>query len=572
MESPRPSVLCRLALAAALATALAACSREAKRPHVLLVGVDGGSWETVRKLRGEGRLPNLGRLIDEGAAGRLHSLLWKRGLAGHRGYWSPVLWATLATGKLPDRHGIEDFVMPAAEHQRFWLTPGRTGEPATLRMPPLPHGEVRLAVQARTPSALARQTVSVSAGGKVLGTLELGRDESVAWLGFTSAGAWSEPVLELRCAETGPPVAGRSVCLELSLLRLYDAHGRELLDFHPLRDQRMLQEGWAWSRPRERIPSASFHRRAQAIWQIASARRLRAGVVGWWTTWPAEAIDGVVYSALLGVHGARATNSREWFDQFEGLAHPASALERARELFFPIGRVLPEISERFYEPGKCDCVGQMQDRTFREFYWEDRYFMQLALDLYENDRPFDLMAVYLRGIDTSGHMFLHLGSNDEFLQACGGEGCDRERMAQIVERYYDYVDEQLGALLAKAPEGTVTAIVTDHGQAPARTHGDHADNGFIILHGGPVTHRVLRPAQLVDVTPTLLYLLGLPVAQDMDGSVLVDAIEPGHLEANPVRYVRSYEQPFDLGQKEEIVDPQAMDEERERMEALGYVE
>jgi hypothetical protein len=273
------------------------------------------------------------------------------------------------------------------------------------------------------------------------------------------------------------------------------------------------------------------------------------------------------------VHGARVTDSSgAWLERFEGLTHPPEALERARELFFPLASVDPEIAARFYEPGTCDCIGAHQDRTFRDFYWEDRYFMALALDLLESDAPFDLLAVYLRGIDSTGHMFLHLPGNAEFLKTCRGERCDTGRIEAIVESYYRYADEQIGALLQRAAPGTVTAVVTDHGQVAARAHGDHADNGFLILHGGPIRPRALAPSRLVDLVPTLLHLQGLPVAHDMDGSVLVDAIDPDFLADHPVRYVQSYEQPFDLSEKPEVIDAEAASEETERLRALGYVD
>ena len=87
-----------------------------------------------------------------------------------------------------------------------------------------------------------------------------------------------------------------------------------------------------------------------------------------------------------------------------------------------------------------------------------------------------------------------------------------------------------------------------------------------------VQARVLQRAKVADVTPTLLYLAGLPVAQDMDGAVLVDALDPAFVEQTPIRFIPSYEQPFDLGEKTEIVDADAMSEEEERLKALGYVE
>jgi hypothetical protein len=49
--------------------------------------------------------------------------------------------------------------------------------------------------------------------------------------------------------------------------------------------------------------------------------------------------------------------------------------------------------------------------------------------------------------------------------------------------------------------------------------------------------RRLPPANPPDVAPTLCYLLGLPVAQYMEGGVIVDAVKPEFLAENPLRVV-----------------------------------
>lgn len=442
-----------------------------------------------------------------------------------------------------------------------------------LKLPPLPGGELRLAIRARAPEGSSNASVSVGMGEKALGTVSFKAADSVEWIRFTPGAAWAEPTLEFRCEGPAQAIGGRSMCLQVSALRLFDAQGAAIRSFHPMTDPEMPESGWLWERPKERIPVASFHRRARAVWQIASEQGRKVALIGWWTSWPAEDLNGTVYSALLGVHGAHATGSETgWFDKFPGLASPEGALDRARELFFPVESVNEDVQKEFYEPGTCDCVGAQQDKMFRDFYWQDRYFSRLAENLLETQGQPNLMALYLRGTDSTGHMFLHIAGNQAFLDTCHGDRCDRARLESIVENYYRYIDTEIGRLLKATSPDTVVAIVTDHGQAPGPTHGNHSDNGFLILHGGPVQARVLQGAKVADVTPTLLYLAGLPVAQDMDGDVLVQALEPAFVEKNPIRFVASYEKPFDLGEKAEIVDADAMTEEEERMKALGYVE
>ena len=70
------------------------------RTKLLLVGWDAADWATIHPLLEQGELPNLARLMAGGAHGPLATL---------EPILSPMLWATMATGKLPDEHGIHGF-------------------------------------------------------------------------------------------------------------------------------------------------------------------------------------------------------------------------------------------------------------------------------------------------------------------------------------------------------------------------------------------------------------------------------------------------------------------------------
>ena len=48
-------------------------------------------------------------------------------------------------------------------------------------------------------------------------------------------------------------------------------------------------------------------------------------------------------------------------------------------------------------------------------------------------------------------------------------------------------------------------------------------------------------AALVDVMPTLLYAMGLPIARDLDGKVLTGAFENAFLARRPLTFVPSYD-------------------------------
>jgi arylsulfatase A-like enzyme len=59
-------------------------------------------------------------------------------------------------------------------------------------------------------------------------------------------------------------------------------------------------------------------------------------------------------------------------------------------------------------------------------------------------------------------------------------------------------------------------------------NGSHRPEGIVILAGSAVQHGVrLAEAQITDVAPTLLHLLGLPLPEHLDGRVLSEALVPG---------------------------------------------
>ncbi len=85
--------------------------------RILLVGIDSADWDVVEPLMAEGRLPNLRALVESGVSCDLHSLEPKQK--------SPTIWTTIATGKLPEKHGITDYVDPLDEEPHDQQRPDR---------------------------------------------------------------------------------------------------------------------------------------------------------------------------------------------------------------------------------------------------------------------------------------------------------------------------------------------------------------------------------------------------------------------------------------------------------------
>lgn len=65
---------------------------------VLIVGIDGADWRTIDRLIQQGELKTFNRLINNGVRAPINTLFPTL---------SPNIWTTIATGKLPSEHGVQ---------------------------------------------------------------------------------------------------------------------------------------------------------------------------------------------------------------------------------------------------------------------------------------------------------------------------------------------------------------------------------------------------------------------------------------------------------------------------------
>lgn len=103
------------------------------------------------------------------------------------------------------------------------------------------------------------------------------------------------------------------------------------------------------------------------------------------------------------------------------------------------------------------------------------------------------------------------------------------------------------------------------------TTGHHRMNGLMIWHG-PGTLRegvTFQGARICDLTPTILYVMGLPIPQEMDGRVLLDLFTAGFSRRNALTYAEPGEQP--IAGTDSAYTEQEMAEMRSMLQALGYV-
>jgi predicted AlkP superfamily phosphohydrolase/phosphomutase/tetratricopeptide (TPR) repeat protein len=306
------------------------------------------------------------------------------------------------------------------------------------------------------------------------------------------------------------------------------------------------------------VPIDSRARKVRALWNLYTEAGRTVDVVAWWASWPAESINGHLVSDRV---------SYSLFD-FEappdghGITHPPEYFDRIRPELITDDAIGYDEVTRFVDITKDEFTRlRSRIKTDREAAYKEpvnhltkilaatHNYHRIALDLLADEQA-DLTAVYYQFLDEVCHRFMHFSAP----RMDGVDPQDARRYGQAVERAYRYQDELLGELLAAAdPDSTVIAL-SDHGflNGPDRFVGETADvegqpgrwhrrYGVLVMAGPPVTHRKLETSSLLDVAPTVLYLAGLPVPDDMDGNVLFEAVKNDFSDRFPPTRIASYE-------------------------------
>lgn len=124
--------------------------------------------------------------------------------------------------------------------------------------------------------------------------------------------------------------------------------------------------------------------------------------------------------------------------------------------------------------------------------------------------------------------------------------------SESIASVYMEVDDWLGQLLA-ATHYDYILVVSDHGMARNTGEGLSGEHGpqfpaahqgvFALAGPGVRAGARLEGLTVLDVAPTLAWLLDLPVADDLPGHVLVQAFEPDWVAAHPLRHGPSWTPP-----------------------------
>ena len=276
-----------------------------------------------------------------------------------------------------------------------------------------------------------------------------------------------------------------------------------------------------------RAPDA-FPRQALALWEILPRLGMSAGSVGWPAAWPASRES--------------VFNLPERFFTAGGEGAWPEDLEESAEIFRPRPAEL--------DPALRARLGPNPPKRMLDALVADVWRESLALSLFDQNPGTGAIFVVLPGLrEVSRQTF----GGFHAVQFEGEQSAAARDAAERLAAYYAVLDSFLGELWLRVEGPKVLAVVSAYGTESRRDplrrertavegRFGGAPDGVLVLHGeGIEPGALLTGARLVDVAPTLLYALGFPVAQDLDGQVLRAAFDKGFLARHPLTILPSYE-------------------------------
>lgn len=341
----------------------------------------------------------------------------------------------------------------------------------------------------------------------------------------------------------------------------------------------------------EPVPVSVRQRRVPAVWDVFAAAGLQATVVGWWATWPAYPLEGgqvvsdrVAFSAFrwdlagqapVGLFHPDALGTRLLPlqvraadlgpDEMQGLTTADAALWEQAE------RALDDDGSAF----------ELPLNHLRQVVASMLTYHRMALALLQDHQP-ALFALYYEAIDEVSHLFAHCRS--PALRTCPPTMA--AFFGDSVDGIYRLQDKLLGEMLAAAHPDTTIVVVSDHGfftgagrpqrVDPGRGGGKaawwHRREGILLMAGPPIVTGPLAPHGLRDIAPTLLYLAGLPLSDELEGRPLLDALLPAFVEKHPPLRLAVYS-PWepDAATLRTTADDPAAAEGLRKLAALGYL-
>lgn len=537
-------------------------------PRLTVIGLDAATLDVIDPLIEAGELPNLASLIARGAHGTLRSTTHPL---------TPQAWSTMVTGVNAGQHGIWDF----AE---------RSDSGYELR---IVNGSYRLAPAIWDYLSAAGRSVGIV---NIPFTWPAPEVEGFAISGFDTAAhdemTFPRDLLREIVAGHGEleldhkfPIA-RDGSIDAELVRracdqkvaiaveLAQRYTPDLLFVVFMSADHVQHLAWnAWDQQREGSP-------------VAEVYRILDGALGSLLEGLGGGRDVMVVSdhgagSLDGVVNLNAWLAQEGFLSYvespSGLRQLAQRALSLRRRLLPEGarraikRAAPHLAERAVRSSATDLVDMAGTKAFSYGAFgnivlnvrgrEDQGIVEPGAE-YDSVRV-EIARRLLELRSPAGQRIVRAVHNRESLY----EGPALGRAPDLIVEFEDYAWLGKGNLRRRTP-AIWDEVEIESGSDYAYV-GSHRLEGMVAIVGPSASPGVTLTANIEDIAPTILYLLGEPVPSHLEGRVLVEALDGELLGRRPIEYA-------DVGsvdkQRLESYSSEEVVEVEDRLRSLGYLD
>jgi predicted AlkP superfamily phosphohydrolase/phosphomutase len=556
-------------------------------PKVFIVSLDGATWDIVRPLAAQGCLPNLSAAMRQGVSSDLESVI------------PPVTasaWTSFMTGKNPSKHGIFDFTSFDMREYRWGINTARQIQSKTLWQI-LSEKDKRVVV-VNLPYTYPPSTVN--------GVMVSGWDAPSGQTNFTYPESFRSRILEmypdyssnLWVSEFQPQISDdhfREFVARLTrgfeqgaglASHLLDADSWDVFMIHFQQTDWAQHKLWeyierACEDPNDKSPKVETVRNLYKRFDELAGSLLKKVA-------PQHPVTIVLSDHGFGRDMGNVCPNyylNEW--DYYHLLDEEQNLKGAKELlrkssFAPVRKLYDAAAKvkSAFENRKV--------RPQEHSSWADS--TTATVSNRGSDIDWSRTKVATVWAYKVGYLFVNLiGRGPKGIVQPGAEY--ENLVSDLIAKFQDVRHPQTGEKLfvrvargsevyPKSQDGIVlpdVVLIPQDGygvsftvsDAPPRASNDgsHRHNGVVLMHGDSVK----QPAgsfspNLIDIAPTVLHLLGLPVPSDMDGRVLEEILSG----LPPVRY-EEVDNRKDQGNSEEYTAQEAELIEQ-RLKGLGYVE
>jgi len=565
--------------------------------RVVILGLDGATFDLLGPWLDAGLLPNLKRMMDEGVSGELQSCI------------PPVTapaWTSFFTGKNPGKHGVFDFVRQDRSSYEFHPVDSRSYHGKTLWEVIGEQGK-KVAVLNVPMTHPAYPVNGVLLSDFLLATAKGEKCHPLEWLGQIEKAFGPYPT------ETVPPYFAGGYSEEDIERFLYEyrqamqyklrvAHHlleRDKPDFlmlHLFGNDQICH--WLWHFMDERHPRHPRGESKKLLERIQEYYRAFDTEVGRLLDQNGEEVSLFILSdhGFGPVH--RSIDFNTWLYQEGYLVLKGRPSTRIRHLIWRLGLTPQALMERdwFLRLAKETFVRLKKKRSTGNV--DDLKRAHALLGLFLSFRDIDWSRT--RAFSPFGFGQIRINLRGTWAQGCVSEGSEHENIRkEIIEKLRALRDPATGEVVDGVvltreeiyqgdlvPEAPDIFFVPVNGKYRPKSTGFasrsvfsssgwmtgiHRLAGVIVGRGKPLNRgRRLEGVRITDVFPAVLGLMGLEIPGDVDGRIPHGMFREEFLQTHPVRWGEAppptrRQAPDEGGQEE---GRQVM----ERLKSLGYLE